>query len=212
MMQSSLSFAKSFAIAGSIMTIIFLAIINFLTSSHYPWFLFPSIVIIWWPLSVCLARRNTMKSYSTLSALLMISFLAITNYINTPTYPWVLYTIVPIILWPLCIFLGKKAISPSIALFGSALSILYYCLLNIYLSPSFPWAIFPAYVLLWWPLSAIQFKYNRIMLFSVLGTILTCAFFTTLNIITTSNNIWAIYPIFAILWWPLSIYFFHYKH
>ena len=153
-----------------------------------------------------------MKSYSIFGALLMIFFLAMTNYINTPTYPWVLYTIIPIILWPLCTFLGGKAISPSIALICSALSILYYCLLNIYLSPTFPWAIFPAYVLLWWPLSAIQIKYHRMMLFSALGTILTFAFFTALNVITTPTNIWAIYPIFAMLWWPLSIYYFKYKH
>lgn len=43
--------------------------------------------------------------------------------------------------------------------------------------------------------------------FSFWGSGLIIAFFVFINVYYTPNVIWAIYPIFAILWWPLSMYF-----
>lgn len=43
--------------------------------------------------------------------------------------------------------------------------------------------------------------------FSIWGSGLIIAFFVFINLYYTPNTIWAIYPIFAILWWPLSMYF-----
>ncbi|MFJ7954405.1 permease prefix domain 1-containing protein [Lysinibacillus sp. NPDC096418] len=43
--------------------------------------------------------------------------------------------------------------------------------------------------------------------FSIWGSSLIIAFFIFINLYYTPNTIWAIYPIFAILWWPLSMYF-----
>jgi hypothetical protein len=34
--------------------------------------------------------------------------------------------------------------------------------------------------------------------------------FIAVNFFTTPNRIWAVYPIFALIWWPLSIYYFVY--
>ncbi|MET4562548.1 hypothetical protein ABIA69_003739 [Lysinibacillus parviboronicapiens] len=43
--------------------------------------------------------------------------------------------------------------------------------------------------------------------FSVWGSSLIIALFIFINLYYTPNTIWAIYPIFVILWWPLSMYF-----
>ncbi|MFJ8087963.1 permease prefix domain 1-containing protein [Lysinibacillus sp. Ag94] len=43
--------------------------------------------------------------------------------------------------------------------------------------------------------------------FSIWGSGLIIAFFIFINLYYTPNIIWAIYPIFAILWWPLTMYF-----
>lgn len=66
----------------------------------------------------------------------------------------------------------------------------------------------PAYAVLWWPLSVRFAKKNTLLTYSVLGTVLTCALFAVLNVFTTPHVIWAVYPIFAMLWWPLSVYFY----
>ncbi|GAF18181.1 hypothetical protein JCM19046_2741 [Bacillus sp. JCM 19046] len=36
-------------------------------------------------------------------------------------------------------------------------------------------------------------------------------FFVCVNYITSPATIWAVYPIFIAIWWPLSLYFFSYK-
>ena len=54
-------------------------------------------------------------------------------------------------------------------------------------------------------------KREHAMLFSLCGTFLSAALFIAINIITTQRTIWAIYPIFALIWWPISIYYFVYK-
>ncbi|MDD1501348.1 permease prefix domain 1-containing protein [Lysinibacillus sp. CNPSo 3705] len=43
--------------------------------------------------------------------------------------------------------------------------------------------------------------------FSIWGSGLIIVFFIFINLYYTPNIIWAIYPIFAILWWPLTMYF-----
>lgn len=43
--------------------------------------------------------------------------------------------------------------------------------------------------------------------FSIWGSSLIIVFFVFINFYYTPDTIWAIYPIFAILWWPLSMYF-----
>jgi len=43
---------------------------------------------------------------------------------------------------------------------------------------------------------------------SIWGAGITIIFFAYINYMNTPNVIWAVYPVFAILWWPLSLYFF----
>ncbi len=44
--------------------------------------------------------------------------------------------------------------------------------------------------------------------FSVVGSILIAAFFGIINYIMTPTILWSIYPIFAVGWWPLIMYYF----
>ncbi|MFT8312193.1 MAG: hypothetical protein ABF629_13610 [Sporolactobacillus sp.] len=47
---------------------------------------------------------------------------------------------------------------------------------------------------------------KKVRIFSVLGAGWIILFFFTLNLITTLEIFWAIHPIFAVLWWPLSVF------
>ncbi|MDR3645343.1 MAG: hypothetical protein P4M02_09755, partial [Clostridia bacterium] len=94
---------------------------------------------------------------------------------------------------------------------GSALSAVLFILVNIITTPHSIWAIYPVYALIWWPLSIAFAKRKYLMVYSLCGSILSAALFIFMNIITTPHNIWAIYPIFAFVWWPLATYYFIYK-
>lgn len=156
-------------------------------------------------------RASTAKAYSVVGSLIILAFFTADNFMNSPSYPWVPFTIFPVLLWPFCVFLGKRAYKPLAAVGLSAVGIAYYIVLNMLIDTGFPWAIFPAYALLWWPLSVGFAKRGHAMSFSICGTLLSAAFFITTNVITTPHTIWAAYPIFALAWWPLATYYFVYK-
>jgi hypothetical protein len=203
--------AKLFSLAGSLIIIAFLYMTNFMTSPEQTWFLYPSFAVIWWPLSMFLGNPRTIKAYSIVGALMILAFLITVNIVYTPFYPWSLYAVLPVLMWPAGVFLGKRAGDFTTAVVFSFVVILYYTALNFLLSPAFPWAIFPAYAVLWWPAGIALAKRGHLMLFSLCGALLSAALFIAVNLITTPHSIWAVYPIFTIAWWPLSVYYFVYK-
>ncbi len=202
---------KTFSVIGSIVIIASLVITNYVTTPLILWFYYPAFAVLWWPLSMLLAGPRTIKAYSVVGALILAVFFAFDNLKETPSCPWALLTYFPILMWPVATLLGNRLGKLNIALLGSFIGIVYYTILNIYVFSGFPWAIFPAYALLWWPLAIAFAKRKYRLLFSVAGTLLSAALFIAVNIITSPNTIWAVYPIFAILWWPLSTYYFVYQ-
>jgi hypothetical protein len=193
-------------------TLLFLSvIINLLTTPHHIWFHYLIFAIIWWPLSGLYRGRRSIKGYSIAGAAIIIAFLTLTNYLESPQYIWAPLAYCPVLMWPIAIHLGRRIGKLNVALCGSLTGILYYAMLNIYLFPGFPWAIFPAFALLWWPLAAAFAKWRRHMPFAAAGSLLSAVFFIAVNAVTTPNTVWAVFPIFALSWWPLSVYYFHYR-
>lgn len=199
---------KMLSLIGSLTTIALLVMINYLTTPSAIWFYYPVFVIVWWPLSVFLTGPKTIRVYSVLGSLITISFLTLENIIRTPNCPWVLLTYFPLLMWPVGVLLGKRLGKLSTALVTYVAAIVTYSILNLYVFKGFPWIIFPAYALLWWPLAIAFAKRGRLLIFSVIGSLLSAVLFVVVNLITTPDDIWAVYPIFAILWWPLSTYYF----
>lgn len=204
-------FDIGFAAAGSVMSIIFLILVNFLTSSQYLWFIYPAFALLFWPIGVYCARNARHKLLSILYSALIIVFLITENIIHSPNHPWALYAIFPIIWWPILVLLGKHAKTMPVAWIGCVSIILYYSTLNAILSPEYPWAIYPAFAILWWPLSLYHARKKTYFEYSVQATFLIIVFFLIVNIISSPQTIWAVYPIFCVLWWPLSMYYFVYK-
>ncbi len=142
-----------FAVAGSVLSIIFFIVVNLLTSPDYLWFIYPAFAVIIWPASVILIWRGKYKLHALFGSLLLIAFLSIINFLHSPHHPWILYTIILIIWWPISVFCGERAKTVSFALVASMCIIMYYSLLNIMMLHQYPWAIYPAYAVLWWPLA-----------------------------------------------------------
>lgn len=196
-----------FSMLGSIMTIVFFYIINCLYSFNHIWFIYPAFCILWWPISLFYNAQKRYKEYSIVSSVLIIAFLIATNYTTSSSYPWFLYAIFPVIWWPISMLIGRKAGTIAYALFVSFCTIAYYALLNYLLYPHYAWAIYPAFAILWWPLSLYYARKKQFLNFSLIGSLFIILFFGIVNLISTPNTLWAIYPAFAILWWPISLYY-----
>ncbi|MCM3626793.1 hypothetical protein M3194_05395 [Paenibacillus glycanilyticus] len=200
-----------FAAVGSLMSILFFMIVNYLTSPSEIWFIYPAFVLLFWPLSLASVRKGYYKLYSILGGLLVIVFLLTINYMQFPEYPWFFYAVFPVLWWPIVTYSGSKAKTLTFAVIASVSTIAYYSILNAAMSSGYPWAIYPAFVVLWWPLALYYARKKEYYRFSISASVLAAVFFIIVNAVSSPDTIWAIYPVFAILWWPLSMYYFGVK-
>ncbi len=143
----------SFSIAGSLMTMIFLGMVNYITSPQTIWFIYPCLLLLLWPITIYFMSKRLYKQYSVVCSIMVIAFLTLENYLYSPHHLWIMYAFYPILWWPILMFLGERAKSLNIALIGCASTIIYYSLLNLVMSPQYPWAIFPSFLVIWWPLA-----------------------------------------------------------
>ena len=193
---------------GCGLCILLLMIINVLITPEYLWFLYPAFFFILWPISLFLIKKKKYKFYAYFCSTLLIVYIVIENILNSPEHPWFLYAVYPLIWWPICVSIGKKAKSIRFAWFVTIMTILYYSILNLVLSPIHPWAIYPSYLILWWPITLYFLRKKNIFGLSVAGSMISILFFGILNWVTSPQIPWAVFPIFVFLWWPLSMYYF----
>ncbi|HEX3027677.1 MAG TPA: hypothetical protein VHR42_10720 [Clostridia bacterium] len=203
--------AGGFAVCGALYIIIFMVVVNVLTSPSYPWAIYPAFAAVWWPLSVILPRRFGSEFFALAGSTLSSLFLIAVNCVSSPAYPWVLFALPIPVLWPVFQCFGGRAAKLSFALPVSLLLFLYYAALNVTIAKGFPWCMFILYAAAWWPLSIFFAHRGHGFGLSVAGAVITSVLFFALNRITTPNQIWFIYPVFAVLWWPLSVYFFSFR-
>ncbi|GGP15905.1 permease prefix domain 1-containing protein [Oceanobacillus neutriphilus] len=102
----------------------------------------------------------------------------------------------------------RAKIDLNFSVWGSILFIALMVFINLYYSPSTIWFVYPTFAILWWPALLYFIRSKRYFGLSVFGTFLTVVFFIVVSAISTPNIIWEVYPIFLILWWPLSMYFY----
>ena len=166
----------NFSIAGSLMTMIFLGIVNYTTSPQTAWFIYPCLLLLLWPITLFFMLKKMYKPYSLICSAMIIAFLIIENYLYSPEHLWFIYAIYPIIWWPILMYLDEKAKTLKIALIGCATTIIYYSLLNTILSHPYPWAIYPAFLVMWWPLALYHAQRKTFVAFSVTATVLSVSF------------------------------------
>ncbi len=199
-----------FSCIGAFLTISFLITINTIINPDNQWSMYPSFVIIFWPIIIYHFAMKKYKALSLVSAVMLVFFLGIINYVTSPVHPWFLYPAYPILWCPILMYAGRWRKKISFAIVSSGSLIAYSVVLNVILSPGYPWFIYTTFVLLWWPIIQYFVTTKKFMAFSIVGSILVSVFFIIVNWISTPHVIWAIYPIFVVLWWPLVVYCFGY--
>ena len=196
-----------FALIGSVMTAVFLVIVNLQNTPGHPWFLYAVYPLLLWPAVVYFTRRGKHKGLSIAGSILTIAYLIAVNILTSPGHLWYFYACYPLLWWPVAVHLGRKAGTIAFAWIACIATIGYYAAANLLLSPGFPWAICPAFVVLWWPLSMAFARKRAWIGYSIAMSLLTILFLFALNIASSQGYLWAAYPAYAILWWPLTMIF-----
>ncbi len=202
---------RAYSIATSLLTIVFLAAVNLITSPGFLWCVFPALAILWWPLAMAFKGQHKPFGFSIAGAALAIGTLIVINLMTSPGFLWCVFPALAILWWPLAMAFRGKHKPFGFALAGSAFAIGILLAINLMTSPGFLWGLFPALAILWWP-AAVFFAEKRSPLgFSFAGALLVIALVTIINLMTSPGFLWCVFPIFGVLWWPLSV-FFHGAH
>lgn len=146
------------------------------------------------------------RAFSIASSGYILLFLIVNNIVSTP-FPWVLFCIPPLVIWPLAVCRPHLMASTAFAFILSGMAVAYYALLNIVLAQGHPWALYVGFAVAWYPFSLLLARKGGFA-YSLFGLIWSVLFFGMVNFITTPTTIWAVFPVFSVMWWPLSVYFF----
>lgn len=197
----------AYSVAAYILTVVFLSAVNYITSPSFPWSVFPAMGMIWWPAGVLAARKKNTLGFSVFGALLVIGTLVVINLITSPSLLWSIFAALGVIWWPAGVFFTRKKSALGLSLFGALLVIGTLIAINLITSPSFLWSIFTALGILWWPAAVLFAKKKSAFGFSLVGSLLAMALLAAINFMTSPGFPWCVFPLFGILWWPLSVYF-----
>ncbi len=196
-----------FAIAAAALIIGFFFAVNYITSWSHPWFIYPTFAVLWWPLSIIASQNKGKNIMAIFGSLLIAGFLALANHITSPGFPWAVFPIFAVAWWPLAQITCRAKRYRLFAVPGSLMTSAFFVWLNLTTSPHFWWFIFPVFAVLWWPLAVFFAGRNQWKLFSVIGAAYIIGFFAVINWQASPNTLWFFYPAYAVLWWPLAMFF-----
>lgn len=155
--------------------------------------------------------KNANFYFALAGSVLVTALLISVNLLFSPGLLWVVFACPPLVWWPLSALLGSRAATSAFALLSFLSAAVYYSLLNLLFFRGHPWVIYIVFALCWWPLTIFFAGQKNPFGYSLAGTAVTSVFFIAVNLITSPQVIWFVFPVFAVLWWPLSVYFFVYK-
>lgn len=202
---------KIYSLISSLLMCGYFVVINLLTSSilWFPYVVFP---ILLWPVIMFLGKKAASITFAVLGSVVAIGYYTLLNMFLSPAHPWIIYMILPILWWPVSIGLVSK-ISEKLFIYGSAtIFMIYYSLINVFVSPSHPWSLYLLYPIAFIIIGLLFGRKKKDLAMAISGAIITITFFTITNWLITPETIWAVFPIFIVLWWPLSVYYFKPKN
>lgn len=183
--------------------------LNLFFETRYPFAVYVVYGLAFWPLGFIFRNRENTKLLSVVGTIVNIGFfVALNMFFVKQDYIWAIYVIGPLLWWPISTFAGKWAKTLSFAIISFLLLSAYYAVINLFIVTGHPFVIYTMFALIWWPLGVAYGKHRNHRLFSIQALFVFSLFFGLVNYVTTPHVLWAIYPIFGLIWWPLSVFFF----
>ena len=144
-----------FSILASPLIIAFLFLVNYLTSWSHPWFIYPTFLVLWWPMSLYFVSTKNWRGFAVIGSLFISAFFVTINMITSPGYPWAVFPIFACAWWPMSVILLSAKKYKIYAIIASAMIIMFFFIVNMVSSPHVTWFIYPAFAVLWWPLTSV---------------------------------------------------------
>lgn len=92
------------------------------------------------------------------------------------------------------------------ALVGSLLSIVFFIAVNLLTSPGYIWWIYPAFVLLMWPMSVYYWNKRKQQQYAVFASTMIIVLIVVINVLHSPAYVWFWYAVYPVIWWPIALY------
>jgi hypothetical protein len=197
-----------FAIISAIILTGYYVILNIFVEPRHPFWIYIAYGLAWWPLSLAYRGKISRKVIAVISLVANIAFILYFSQIIRPEYNWSIYLLGPAVLLSVMLFVGEKCKTLAFSILAYIALLAYYGYLNIFIENGHPFIIYIAFAFAWWPISLSYVRHKNPLRFSLVSFFLIAAFFTATNLVTTPQVLWAVYPIGAAAFWPLSMLVF----
>ncbi len=160
----------------------------------------------WLTYAMGISKYRSSFLFAAVNAVVIGLYTVLVHHFVTPDYhPWFWYGFFPLLWWPVSAALKNSADKPLPVVTGALLFLGYYGALNLWLSPATPWVLFLTLPAVAAVIAALCRPKQAWTSFSVAMTLAGIAYVSAINLVYTPHALWAVYPAFALLWWPLSM-------
>lgn len=104
-------------------------------------------------------------------------------------------------------------LSLGFSIWGGVIITALFLFTNLYYTPEHIWFVYPVFAVIWWPMSMFFYWFSQksgksmSFLYSVTAFALILALLLFMNFYYSPRSVWFIYPAFAVIWWPIAMYF-----
>jgi len=197
-----------FAIVSAIVITLYYVLINIFVEPRHPFWIYIAYGLAWWPLSMAYRGKISRKVIAIISLVANIAFILYFSQIIRPEYNWSIYLLGPAVLLSAMLFIGEKCKTLAFSVLAYFLLLAYYGYVNFFIENRHPFIIYLAFAFAWWPISLSFVQHRNMLLYSLVSFLLIATFCTATNLVTIPQYLWAVYPIGAAAFWPLSVVVF----
>jgi hypothetical protein len=196
----------AYAVCGTALLCgLFLAIYLVASPGAHPWFIYPMLGVVWWPLSVYFAGKKKPLPFALFGFTVIAALFILLWLFTGQGHPWFLYPILGAVWWPLSVWGAKKG-ARAFSVAGGLYLILMLLVVNLVASPGFWWWVYPAFFALWWPVSVLLGKRAGTFTFAIGSAVAASLFLVIVYFIQTPNvEPWFLYALMPLFWWPISM-------
>jgi hypothetical protein len=196
----------AYAVCGAaLLSALFTATYLVTGAAGFPWFIYPILGVIWWPLSVYFKERETPLVFAVCGfSMIAAIFVSLYLFTSPGAHPWFIYPVLGVFWWPLSVW-GVKKGARAFSVAGGLYVILTVLVINLAASPAFWWWVYPAFLVLWWPLSVLLGEKAKTFAFAAGSAAAAILFTVVMHRIQTPGALpWYLYTMLPILWWPVT--------
>lgn len=151
---------KVVSILGTLINVVFILVLNYMTTPDILWFLYVILPFFWWPITMIIGRKAGTFQFSLFSSVVIVGYYCTLNYLYSD-FPWFIFIAFPVFYWPLVMYFKTKThFAYSIASY-IYISV-FFIVTNYITSPQEIWAVYPVFLLTWWPLSIYFFVKKKL--------------------------------------------------